>query len=57
MKKKTKVGLIVGLVALVCVVAIVLIFVFPSSRDDVHEHVLTHNDAVAATCTENGTVG
>ena len=56
MKKKTKVGLIVGLVALVCVVAIVLIFVFPSSRDDVHKHVLTHNDAIAATCTENGTV-
>ncbi len=56
MKKKTKVGLIVGLVALVCVVAIVLIFVFPSSRDDVHKHVLTYNDAIAATCTENGTV-
>ena len=56
MSKKVKTGLIIGIVALICVIAIVLVFVFFTDKDDEHKHTLTHSDAVAATCTEDGSV-
>ena len=56
MSKKVKIGLIIGIAALICVIAIVLIFVFLADTDDEHKHTLMHSDAVAATCTENGSV-
>ena len=56
MSKKVKTGLIIGIVALICVIAIVLVFVFLADKGDEHKHTLTHSDAVAATCTEDGSV-
>lgn len=56
MNKKAKVGLIIGIVALVSVLTIVLVLVFMLNRDNRHEHTLMHVQAVDATCTEDGSV-
>lgn len=56
MNKKAKIGLIIGIVALVCVLAVVLVLVFTLNRDNEHEHTLMHIQAVDATCTEDGSV-
>ena len=56
MKKKTKTGLLIGIIILICILIVALVLIFTLGRSDKHEHTLTHVEPIAATCTDDGIV-
>ena len=57
MSKKVKQLIAIGSVALVCVVAIILIWTLIMTGTERHKHTMTYVEAVEATCAQGGTVG
>ena len=57
MSKRVKQLIVIGSVALVCVVAIVLIWTLSIAGTERHKHTMTYVEAVEATCAQGGTVG